>query len=115
VCGTGDSSSPSMAKAGMNTLMGMGVVFVTLIVISYVISLLRHIPGLIEKFKSPKTKSMEVSQAVDNVVSTIAEKEENLIDNDELTAVIMAAIAASEKGQVSAVDGLVVRSIRRKR
>ncbi|MFA9463672.1 MAG: OadG family transporter subunit [Velocimicrobium sp.] len=108
------SKSPNMAKAGMNTLMGMGTVFVVLILISLVISALKYVPGLFEKKKSVNNTSEQVSHTVDHVVSTIEKKEENLMGDSELVAVITAAIMASEVGNV-APGGLVVRSIRRKR
>ncbi len=98
-----------MEKAALNTLLGMGTVFVVLILISGIISCFGFIPKLQEKFtKKPKEK--EVKAAVDNTIAQIIEKEE-LSDDLELVVVISAAIAASE-GAASA-DGFVVRSIKR--
>lgn len=105
----------NMAKAGMNTLMGMGIVFIVLILISMVISLLKYVPMLFEKLSGSKKE--EVSQAIDHVVSTIEETETNLVDDSELVVVITAAITAfeAENAGTTSEGGFVVRSIRRRR
>lgn len=105
------TTAQKLAKAGMNTLIGMGTVFVVLIFISFIISLFKYI----NKFQNRKTNkevAPETNKALDeNVTNT--EAEENLVDDYELVAVISAAIAAYE-GEASS-NGLVVRSIRRVR
>lgn len=103
-----NAGSPNMGKAGMNTLMGMGIVFVVLIVISMVISLLKFIPDMIGKSK--QKEALET----DTVITTDGTSQENLMDDSELVAVISAAIMAAESETVQK-GGLVVRSIRRKR
>jgi len=105
--------SELMAKAGMNTLLGMGTVFAVLILISIIISAFK----LIGKVQDAKAKKAEASKAaaVDNTIAQIAEKEEaeaEVTDDLELIAVITAAIAASE-GSTS-TDGYVVKSIFRR-
>lgn len=97
-----------MTKAGLNTLMGMGTVFVVLILISLIISCFNFIPKIQAAF-SKKGKKAEAS--VDNAVAQIVENEAAQEDDFELVAVIAAAIAASEGAASS--DGYVVRSIRR--
>ncbi len=92
-----------MEKAALNTLLGMGTVFVVLILISFIISSF----GLISKVQGKK-KPEEVKP--DKVITQIEEKEE-LSDDLELVAVISAAIAASEGA--ASTDGFVVRSIRK--
>lgn len=94
-----------MAKAGLNTLMGMGTVFVILILISLIISSF----GLIGKAQENKKA---VAQPV--VVETAPQVEvvEDETDDLELVAVISAAIAASEG---TSTDGFVVRTIRKRR
>ena len=94
----------SMARAGLNTLLGMGTVFVVLILISFIIAAF----GLIPKLFEPK-KPVENKKA-DDIVSQIVEREE-LSDDTELVAVISAAIAAYEGS--GSTDGFVVRSIRK--
>ena len=98
-----------MINAALNTLIGMGTVFVVLILISLLISLF----GIIPKIQASMSKKKENVQekAVDNAVAQIIENEEQS-DNLELVAVIAAAIAASEGA--ASTDGYVVRSIRRR-
>ena len=98
-----------MIKAGLNTLVGMGTVFVVLIFISLIISCF----GLISKVgdkKKAETKEVQSTVAADPVVEQIAQKEE-LAGDAELVAVIAAAIAAYEGS--GSTDGFVVRSIRK--
>lgn len=99
-----------MAKAGINTAMGMGTVFVMLIVISLIISLFQFIPK-IQKALEKKNTDNKVDDSVDNAIADIIEREESEEDDLELIAVIAAAIAASEGA--SSTDGFVVRSIKR--
>lgn len=99
-----------MEKAALNTLMGMGTVFIVLIFMSFIFSLFKYINRLENKLKS---KKVEVKETASNVVEQITkteEVEEDLVDDLELVAVITAAIAASEN---TSADGLVVRSIKR--
>lgn len=104
-----------MGRAGLNVLLGMGIVFAVLILIAFVISMFGVVFGekskkaAADKGKSPRAKKAEVISAVQGGDE---EEEENLADDLELVAVIAAAIAASE-GRES-TDGLVVRSIRRR-
>lgn len=100
--------------AVFNTLMGMGTVFVVLIFISLIISLFIYIPAAQEKLQSVFGRSKkEIVVEEETVPEEILEtEEENLIDDGELVAVLMAAIAASSEGAVSA-DKLIVRSVRR--
>lgn len=110
------STGEKMEKAALNTLMGMGTVFVVLIVISFIIGLFVYIPRIQEKFSKKTTGTADRAantntQAVNNTIAQIIEKEEELTDDLELVAVISAAIAASEGAE--STDGFVVRSIKR--
>lgn len=98
-----------MGKAGMNTLLGMGTVFVVLILISLIISCFSFIPRLQEKFAKKPAEPAQTKAPAPVAAAPVAA--ENLTDDLELVAVISAAIAASE-GAVS-TDGFVVRSIKR--
>lgn len=99
-----------MEKAALNTLLGMGTVFIVLILISAIISCFGVIPKIQDKL-TKKSKNENVnSKAAGNTVKQTVETEE-LSDDLELVAVISAAIAASEGA--SSTDGFVVRSIRR--
>lgn len=100
-----------MAKAAMDTLMGMMTVFAVLILISIIIWAMGGIPKLQAKLaKKPESKKEE---SIDNTIAQIVEKEESTEDDTELVAVIAAAIAAYEGSQ--STDGFVVRSIRKRR
>ncbi|MDE7436407.1 MAG: OadG family protein [Lachnospiraceae bacterium] len=100
--------SEKMSKAGMNTLMGMGTVFIVLILISLIIYCFRVVPYL----QNRKKEQQALVQA-DNVQlpETPVYKEEALQDDLELVAVISAAIAAATG---SSTDDFVVRSIKRR-
>lgn len=96
------SMGSKMATAGLNTLLGMGTVFVVLIFLSLIISLFILVPAI--QNKRPAKKKEEP------VKEEYVEEDEELVDDLELVAVITAAIAASENRQT---DGFVVRSIKR--
>lgn len=108
--------SELMTRAALNTLIGMGTVFVVLILISGIIScfsLISKIQGNKDN-KAVKTAAVE-TPGVDKAVAQIVEQETtaaNLTNDLELVAVIAAAIAASEGA--ASTDGFVVRSIRRR-
>ncbi|XCP83890.1 OadG family transporter subunit [Roseburia hominis] len=98
-----------LQKAGLNTLLGMGTVFVVLIFMSFIISLLKYIPALFDK-SSKKTAPAVPSPAPAPAAVPVAEEPEE--DDTELIAVIAAAIAAAEG---TSTDGFVVRSIKRRK
>lgn len=102
------SIGEKMSKAGMNTLMGMGVVFAVLILISLIIYCFRIIPYLQNR---KKNQAAQIPEQGDKVVEQIAQKEEQLQDDLELVAVISAAIAAATG---STTNDFVVRSIKRR-
>ncbi len=109
------SLGENMTKAALNTLMGMGTVFLVLIFISLLISCFKYI-NVIEK-KMKEKKAAPAPQAAAAPVPApaavpAAAEEEDVTDDLELVAVITAAIAAASENTVPA-DGLVVRSIRR--
>ena len=107
-----ESMGGLMTKAALNTLIGMGTVFVMLIMISLIISLFNFIPKIQAAF-SKKDKEEEKNVGIDKAVTQIAAQEEPEADDTELVAVIAAAIAASEGA--ASTDGFVVRSIRKVR
>ena len=98
-----------LKKAGLNTILGMGTVFVVLIFISFIISLFKFIPAIQNKFsKKPQAETKkETSAAAPAPVEVVP-----ATDDSELIAVISAAIAASEG---TSTDGFVVRSIKRRK
>lgn len=97
-----------MEKAFMNLLMGMGIVFVVLILIAFIIAAFNIFPYL-EK-RAAEKKSAE-SQAQPAVVAAAPVSQASATDDLELVAVITAAIAASTG---ASTDSFVVRSIKRR-
>ena len=106
--GCGSQFGDKMVRAGMNTLMGMGTVFVVLIFIAFLISRFKYISQLENWFRNRKTKN---EQAVTETVAEEPAADEEEIDDLALVAVITAALAASLE---TSPDKLIVRSIRRK-
>ncbi len=100
-----------MEKAALNTLIGMGTVFIVLILISGVISAFKVIPVIQAKFTKKPQEEKKEAPAVQASAAPAVEEAAEEADDLELVAVIAAAIAASE-GAASA-DGFVVRSIRK--
>lgn len=100
--------SKLLEQAGMNTVMGIGVVFLALLFLSFLISQMHWIPDLIGR-KEKEKKAAEAAVPV-QAAPAAAEEEEELTDDLELVAVISAAIAASEN---TSADGFVVRSIKK--
>ena len=104
-----------MGKAALNTLIGMGIVFVVLILISAIISAFSIISKVQAKFNNKENDTVEkkapTSAPAPAATPAEAEPETNLADDTELIAVIAAAIAAYEG--TTSTDGFVVRSIRK--
>ncbi|MBA4698256.1 MAG: OadG family protein [Ruminococcus sp.] len=106
-----------LKKAILNTLLGMGTVFLVLIFISIIISLLKYVPDLLAgKRKTREQKVEEIEQRAASVpensepAAVIAEKSEDMADT-VLVAVIAAAIASAEE---ISPQSFVVRSIKRR-
>lgn len=102
------TTGENLTKAGMNTLMGMGTVFIVLIFISLLIGCFKFINAFEQKMKNNAKKESVAAPAPAPVQA--APVEEELVDDLELVAVITAAIAAAAN---TSADGLVVRSIKR--
>ena len=102
------TTGEKMATAGMNTLMGMGTVFIVLILISLIIYCFKVIPYLQDKIAN---RGADKAEKVEAVAETPASEPQQLTDDLELVAVISAAIAASTG---TSTDSFVVRSIHRR-
>lgn len=102
------TTAENLEKAAVNTLIGMGTVFIVLILMIVVISCLKFVPLLQEKFSGKSKMQEPVASVIEE--ETVVDYEEELADDLELVAVITAAIAATEN---TSTDGLVVRSIKR--
>ncbi|MCI8713171.1 MAG: OadG family protein [Ruminococcus sp.] len=105
------SISEILTKAALNTVLGMGTVFVVLIFIAFIISLFGFIPALEKKLSDkrevPAAKTLVEKEIVQAKVPAPA-----ATDDTELVAVISAAIAAATG---TSTDGFVVRSIKRRK
>ena len=100
------SLGDKMAKAGLNTVLSMAIVFAVLIFIAIIIAQFKHIGNFQNGAKKEEVKAEPVVEAAPVV------EEENLVDDLELVAVITAAIAAASETESG--DGLVIRSIIRR-
>ncbi len=103
------SLGEKLQKAAMNTMMGMGTVFIVLIIMIGCISCFSFIPKIQQKFQK-NSSTDEVNFPTPEPAVVMEEIDEDVTDDLELVAVITAAIAAAEE---TSTDGLVVRSIRR--
>ena len=100
------SLGDKMAKAGLNTVLSMAIVFAVLIFIAIIIAQFKHIGNFQNGAKKEEVKAEPVVEAAPVV------EEESLVDDLELVAVITAAIAAAS--ETESADGLVIRSIIRR-
>ena len=112
-----DSFQTSIKRAALNTVIGLGTVFIVLMFLAFVIGQIHWVPDILDGKKKSKEAAEAAARAaapapapapaVQEVVEEAAEETDDL----ELVAVITAAIAASEQAPA---DGFVVRSIRRR-
>lgn len=101
------STGEILKKAALNTVLGMGTVFVILILISFIISGF----GLISKLQSKPAGNTSQETAPAAAAEAVPAGTVDVTDDLEIAAVITAAIAAST-GESS--DSFVVRSIKRR-
>lgn len=97
--------SVNLERAALNTVMGLGTVFIMLMFLSFVIYLFKFVPALVEGKKKEAPEAPVAAPVVPTVPAV-----ETQTDDTELVAVISAAIAAAEG---TSTDGFVVRSIRK--
>ena len=132
-----------MKDAGANTVIGMGIVFIALIFISFIISLLKYVPALLDKETREKKKAEKAKKAQEAVNTAAADDEddtptmrmpapaagivdivntatgESVMNDSELVAVISAAVMAAQGGNTRvrvnypSNDKLVVRPRRK--
>lgn len=131
------TTGEKLEKAALNTLMGMGTVFLVLIFISLIIASLKNVNKIEARIKEKREEAEKAAAPAPTPVPVPAQapalapaqaapapvpvpapveeelpaEEEESVDDLELVAVITAAIAAASG---TPVEGLVVRSIRRK-
>lgn len=105
------SLGKTMQEAALNTVMGLGIVFLVLLFLSFLISQFKHIAKLEEKMtKKNAPEAPKAAPAPAAPVAAAPAPVEETVDDGELIAVIAAAIAAAEG---TTTDGFVVRSIKK--
>ena len=117
IAGWWASIEDAMAEAAVNTVIGITVVFLALLFISFVISLFKYINKFEQKLaekKAGKAPATKAEPTPDPAPAPVAEAAPEMDDLD-LIAVITAAIHAYEEAQGNNVTGdLVVRSIKKR-
>ena len=115
IAGWWASIEDAMAEAGVNTVIGISVVFLALLFISFVISLFKYINKFEQKLADKKVgKTAPAPQPAAPTPAPVAEAAPET-DDLELIAVITAAIHEYEEAQGNVVSGdLVVRSIKKR-
>ena len=111
----------TIPQALVNTVIAMGTVFLVLILISFIISLFKFIPILMDKL-TKKEPVQPVAPAPAPAAApapkpVVAEQQTAApVDDTQLIAVITAAVAAAmeQDGIAVPADGLVIRSIKKR-
>lgn len=107
-----------MGKAGANTLMGMGTVFVVLIFISIIIAqferIAKGVTALSNKNEDADSKEevKKTNKKSSGTAAKASSSEANPMDDTQLVAVITAAVMAASTASGGS-DKLIVRSIRK--
>lgn len=112
---SGQSMGKLIKDASVNLVVGMGTVFAVLVFLCWVISLFKYIHAAEEKLNKKKTDKI-----VEKPVVTITKTSEGSSSEEEIRAVIAAAIAAYESESEGAIvkqgalsNGKIIRSYRR--
>ena len=117
IAGWWASIEDAMAEAGVNTVIGITVVFLALLFISFIISLFKYINKFEQMLANKKAGKNQAPAPVPAAVPAPAPVAAPVPETDdlELIAVITAAIHAYEEAQGNTVTGdLVVRSIKKR-
>jgi len=110
-----ETMAEKMTTAVYNTILGIGTVFIMLVLMALIIYCFRFIPAILERFskkKEPQAEQAEVKKPVSKPAPAPAAAAVPVqTDDTELIAVIAAAIAASEQ---IPLDGFIVRTIKKR-
>lgn len=107
----------TIPQALVNTVIAMGTVFLVLILISFIISLLKFIPIMMDKLTKKEEPVQPVPQAQPaSAPKPVVQTPAAPADDTQLIAVITAAVAAAmeQDGVAVPADGLVIRSIKKR-
>lgn len=100
-----------LSKAFLNTLIGMSIVFIILIFIIFVISLFKYISIIEQKLKNKNNIEQDKKDDDKQLTTAFAE---DLIKDEELVAVISAAIRAYEEEDSNDEGDLIVRKLNKR-
>lgn len=109
-----------MKDAGANTLIGMGIVFIALIFISFIISLLKYVPPVVDKVSNTiarrkaekaKKKAKKKAMKAENATSEIGEAASEKTTSTERTAVGITDIVNTATGESVMDDSELVAVI----
>lgn len=103
ITGKGVTMSEALSTGGLTTVLGLGIVFAVLVILMCVLYLFKVI------FYKDPNKAKKVAEAPVEAVVTESVAEET-VDDDELIAVITAAVAASLN---TSTYNLQIKSLRR--
>ena len=119
--GCSSLNAGTMKRAGLNTILGMSIVFAVLIVISFIIYLLKYISAFFDKTEVLVEETLEETSGREQTreetpeALTVRETYSVPVSDPRLVAVITAAIAAMREPGVQNNKGSVVRSIKRRK
>ena len=115
IAGWWASIEDAMAEAGVNTIIGISVVFMALLFISFIISLFKYVNKFEQMLANRKANKNATPAPVPAATPAPVAAPVEETDDLELIAVITAAIHAYEEAQGNVVEGdLVVRSIKKR-
>lgn len=114
------SAEVTIPEALLHTVISMAIVFAVLILISFIIYLLKFVPGLLagdRKKKAEVRETVPVKETVKPKAEQPAAVTAAPAGEQQIVAVLAAAVAAymeAETGVPVEADGLVIRSIKKR-
>ncbi len=117
IAAAADEVVTTFPEALVNTALGMGTVFLVLILISFIIYLMKFIPDLLDR-SSGKKEAAPVPKPAPRPIPAPkpAPPAPVKADDTQLVAVITAAVSAAmeQEGTPVPAEGLVIRSIKKR-
>ena len=113
VMNTQYSMGEKIAQAGVNTVTGILIVFVILLFLAFLISLFKYVNPAARKKKAAPAPAPVQQASKKAAPAPVVETVDVASNDEEIIAVIAAAIAAAEADGTATGDSYVVRSIKR--
>ncbi len=107
------SMGEKMAQAGVNFVTGILIVFFILLFLAFLISLFKYVNPDARKKKKAAAEPAPAAAPKKEAPAPVVETVDPASNDEEIIAVIAAAIAAAEADGTATGDSYVVRSIRR--